>query len=146
MAYHIAICDDNTADIQYLSTLLQEWAGQKGTLLRTDTFPTAEAFLFHYQEEKDYDILLLDIEMPGMDGMALAKKLRGMGERLGIIFVTGNPEFALEGYDLEAVSYIVKPIKREPYSRLSFYFYCQPGAKWCIIQNYSLFRKWEEAL
>ena len=41
------------------------------------------------------------------------KKLRGMGERLGIIFVTGNPEFALEGYDLEAVSYIVKPIKRE---------------------------------
>ena len=58
-------------------------------------------------------MLLLDIEMPGMDGMELAKKLRQKGERLSIIFVTGNPDFALEGYDLEAVSYLVKPVKRD---------------------------------
>ncbi|MCI9652109.1 MAG: response regulator [Lachnospiraceae bacterium] len=49
----------------------------------------------------------------GADGMALARKLRQMGDSVSIIFVTGNPDFALEGYDLEAVSYIVKPVKRQ---------------------------------
>ena len=49
----------------------------------------------------------------GTDGMALARKLRQMGDSVSIIFVTGNPDFALEGYDLEAVSYIVKPVKRQ---------------------------------
>ena len=51
--------------------------------------------------------------MPGTDGIALAKKLRQMGDSVSIIFVTGNPDFALEGYDLEAVSYILKPVKRQ---------------------------------
>ena len=51
--------------------------------------------------------------MPGTDGIELARKLRGMGERLSIIFVTGNPDFAIEGYDLEADSYIVKPLERK---------------------------------
>ena len=45
--------------------------------------------------------------------MALARKLRQMVDSVSIIFVTGNPDFALEGYDLEAVSYIVKPVKRQ---------------------------------
>ena len=51
--------------------------------------------------------------MPGTDGIALAKKLRQMGDSVSIVFVTGNPDFALEGYDLEAVSYILKPVKRQ---------------------------------
>ncbi len=78
-----------------------------------ELYPSADAFLFAWEERKDTDILLLDIEMPGTDGMALARKLRQMGKPVSIIFVTGNPDFALEGYDLEAVSYIVKPVKRQ---------------------------------
>lgn len=78
-----------------------------------ELYPSADSFLFAWEERKDTDILLLDIEMPGTDGMALARKLRRMGNPISIIFVTGNPDFALEGYDLEAVSYIVKPVKRQ---------------------------------
>ena len=115
MAYHIAICDDNTADIQYLSTLLQEWAGQKGTLLRTDTFPTAEAFLFHYQEEKDYDILLLDIEMEKMDGVTLARTIRRENESVQIVFITGYSDYIAEGYDVAALHYLMKPVKEDKF-------------------------------
>ena len=58
-------------------------------------------------------VQFLVFEMPGMDCIALARRLRRMGERVSIIFVTGNPDFALEGYELEVVSYLVKPVKRE---------------------------------
>lgn len=110
---HFAVCEDEEVCREGLVRELEAWAREEQEVCSVEQFPTADAFLFAWEERKDTDVLLLDIEMPGMDGMALAKKLRGMGERLGIIFVTGNPEFALEGYDLEAVSYIVKPIKRE---------------------------------
>ena len=118
MAYHIAICDDNTADIQYLSTLLQEWAGQKGTLLRTDTFPTAEAFLFHYQEEKDYDILLLDIEMEKMDGVTLARTIRRENESVQIVFITGYSDYIAQGYEVSALHYLMKPVNEEKFNQV----------------------------
>lgn len=113
MAYHIAICDDNAADTQYLSMLLRKWAEQSGTLLRTDTFPTAEAFLFHYQEEKDYDILLLDIEMEKMDGVTLARTIRRENESVQIVFITGYSDYIAEGYDVSALHYLMKPVQKE---------------------------------
>nr|WP_300833601.1 LytTR family DNA-binding domain-containing protein [uncultured Acetatifactor sp.] len=116
---HLAICDDDKRFLDYLSGEIESWAvqgghsGADGETCSVERYPCADAFLFAWEERKDTDILLLDIEMPGTDGMALARKLRQMGDYVSIIFVTGNPDFALEGYDLEAVSYIVKPVKRQ---------------------------------
>ncbi len=110
---HIAICDDERAALDMLSGEAYAWAKANQEVCSVEGFSGADTFLFAWEEKKDIDVLLLDIEMPGTDGMALARKLRQAGERISIIFVTGNPDFALEGYDLEAVSYIVKPIKRE---------------------------------
>lgn len=109
----IAICDDEKVSLDSLAGEAAEWAKAAGEVCRTTKYTTADAFLFAWEEKKDIDVLLLDIEMPGMDGIALARSLRRMGERIGIIFVTGNPDFALEGYELEAVSYLVKPVKRD---------------------------------
>ncbi len=109
----VAICDDDRVLLEDLSREVQLWAKERDEACSVGLFPSAEAFLFAWEEKKDTEVLLLDIEMPGMDGMELAKRLRRRGERLSIIFVTGNPDFALEGYDLEAVSYLVKPVKRE---------------------------------
>lgn len=113
MAYHIAICDDNPADVRFLSDLLKKWARPRGALLHTDTFPSAEAFLFHYAEQKDYDLLLLDIEMPGIDGVTLARTVRRDDESVQIIFITGYSDYIAEGYDVAALHYLLKPIREE---------------------------------
>ena len=110
---HVAICDDDKVLLENLSREVELWAREEQVVCSVELFTTADAFLFAWEEKKNIEILLLDIEMPGMDGMELAKRLRQKGERLSIIFVTGNPDFALEGYDLEAVSYLVKPVKRD---------------------------------
>ncbi|MCM1540520.1 MAG: LytTR family DNA-binding domain-containing protein [Blautia sp.] len=110
---HVAICDDDKFLLEDLGREVELWAREAQAVCTVELFAAAEPFLFAWEERKDIDILLLDIEMPGMDGMELAKMLRRRGERLGIIFVTGNPDFAPDGYDLEAVSYLVKPVKRE---------------------------------
>lgn len=109
----IAICDDDKVSLNQLAGEVAAWAQAEQEACRTENYMTADAFLFAWEEKKDIDVLLLDIEMPGMDGIALARRLRRMGERISIIFVTGNPDFVLEGYELEAVSYLVKPLKRE---------------------------------
>lgn len=109
----VAICDDDEVLLKDLDREVGLWAKEGQLAYTVELFTTGDAFLFAWEERKDIEILLLDIEMPGMDGMELAKRLRQKGERISIIFVTGNPDFALEGYDLEAVSYLVKPVKRE---------------------------------
>lgn len=110
---HVAICDDDRALLKDLDREVELWAKEGQLAYTVELFTTGDAFLFSWEKEKNIDILLLDIEMPGTDGMELAKRLRQKGERISIIFVTGNPDFALEGYDLEAVSYLVKPVKRD---------------------------------
>ena len=86
--YRLAICDDNPADIAYLSAILKQWAQDNSIPIRLESFPSAEAFLFQYQEEKGYDILLLDIEMKQMSGMELAWQIRREDRSLQIIFIT----------------------------------------------------------
>lgn len=110
---HLAICDDDKRALDYLAGEAAVWAEREGCACSVERYASADAFLFDWEERKCTDILLLDIEMPGTDGMALAAKLKGLGNPVNIIFVTGNPDFALEGYDLEAVAYLVKPVKRE---------------------------------
>ena len=113
MAYHIAICDDNSTDAGYLLDLLQSWAGQQDIRLHTDTFSSAETFLFQYEEKKDYDILLLDIEMSQMDGVSLARTVRKENETVQIIFVTGYSDYIAEGYDVAVLHYLLKPVREE---------------------------------
>lgn len=109
----IAICDDLSADRQYLSTLADRWAADRGHVIRTAFFSSAEEFLFHYAEEKDYDILLLDIEMGAMDGVTMARTLRRDNETVQIIFVTGYSDYIAEGYDVAALHYLMKPVRED---------------------------------
>ena len=114
-AYKIAICDDSQADADYIATLVKEWA--KDRIVKIRTYPSAEAFMFNYAEEKDYDILLLDIEMGKemgkMDGVTMAKAIRKDNESVQIVFITGYSEYIADGYDVAALHYLIKPVKKE---------------------------------
>ena len=111
--YKIAICDDLESDRDYLKDLLNKWAINNSHLLNIDTFSSAESFLFHYEEAKDYDILLLDIEMGLMDGVSMAKKIRQDNDAVQIIFITGYSDYIAEGYEVNALHYLIKPVKEE---------------------------------
>lgn len=110
MVYTIAICDDINEDTQYLASVAQSWAQKQKVSVNIETFPSAESFLFRYEEKKDYDILLLDVEMKGITGIELAKQIRPRNRRVEIIFITSHFELVGEGYEVDALHYLVKPI------------------------------------
>lgn len=113
MNYNIAVCDDSAADRKYISDMVDEWAAGKGCDVRTMAFESAESFMFCYDDKKDYDILLLDIEMGGMDGVAMAKRLREQDDNVQIVFITGYSDYIAEGYEVAALHYLMKPVKKE---------------------------------
>jgi len=111
--YKIAICDDSDTDRQYVFNMVDRWVAGAGYVVHTDTFTSAENFLFHYAEESDYDILLLDIEMGAMDGVTMAKQLRKNNDTVQIVFITGYSDYISEGYEVAALHYLMKPVKEE---------------------------------
>lgn len=113
MAYKIAVCDDSEVDRNYITQLTRRWAAQAGHEIKIAEFPSAESFLFHYEEEQDFDILLLDVEMGAMDGVSMAKKLRQENETVQIVFITGYSDYIAEGYEVAALHYLMKPVKEE---------------------------------
>ena len=112
----IAVIDDNPADTEDLCRMSCSWSETNGSKAETAVFPSAEAFLFAYSEDKDFDILLLDVEMAGEDGISLAKRLRREGCAAEIVFVTSHFELAGEGYEVDALHYLVKPVSQEKLS------------------------------
>ncbi len=118
MNYRIAICDDMEQDLQYLASGVNKWARQEKVLVELEKFFSAEKLLFRYAEQPDFDILLLDIEMPGMNGVELAKNIRQKNDHIQIVFITGFPDFMAEGYEVSALHYLMKPVSYEKLSEI----------------------------
>lgn len=110
---HFALCDDEPAARDFLTRLIRQWAQRRGVAVSISADPSAEAFWFRYTEDKSIDILMLDIEMGGMNGVALAKKIRAQNREMQIIFVTGYSLYIADGYDVEALHYLIKPVTEE---------------------------------
>lgn len=113
MDYNIAVCDDSAADRQYIAGMVNRWAEQAGKSVLITMFPSAENFLFRYRDKSDYDIILLDIEMGGMDGVSMAKEIRRADDAVQIIFITGYSDYIAEGYEVAALHYLMKPVREE---------------------------------
>lgn len=109
----LAICDDERVEADYLAALAQEWAVSRGVDVRVRTFESAEALLFGCGEGASADVLIIDIQMKGMDGMALARRIRRDDEGAQIVFVTGYPDYMAEGYDVGALHYLMKPVRED---------------------------------
>ena len=109
----IAICDDEVVQQQLLQKYLEEWIKINGGILETELFQSGESFLFAWEDDRDYDLLILDIEMGQLSGMELAAKIRSQDENIPILFVTGYDRYMAQGYEVAALNFLMKPLHKE---------------------------------
>lgn len=103
----IAICDDQEECLQQTLSVVKKC--MHGVEARIDLYKNGFAFLRSFQD-RPYDLVFFDIEMPEIDGITLAKKLRKISSDVPIIFLTSHIEYALEGYEVNALRYLTKPV------------------------------------
>ena len=113
MEYRIAVCDDQPAQLENLTKKLSLYAEARHIKFHIQTYPSAEAFLFDFSENRNFDLLFLDIEMAGMNGIQLARKIRAENETVQLCFITGYPDYMNQGYDVNALHYLLKPVSIE---------------------------------
>ena len=106
---HVAICDDEKEFVSEMRGLIERYSEEKQNEIRISSFANGLELMEHY--DKTIDLIFLDIQMKGMDGLKAAEKIRQQDEEVGIIFLTSLKQYALEGYKYRAVNYIVKPMK-----------------------------------
>ncbi len=109
----IAIVEDEQIHTEYLEKCLGEWSGERGIPVRIRSFLSAESFLFFWEENRDFDILFVDIQMKTMNGMEMAEKIRRKDGNIAIVFTTGVADYMAKGYEVEAMHYLLKPVDRE---------------------------------
>lgn len=110
---NIAICDDEKPQRDLLQKYVYEWAEKKNNKISIFLFENSEQFSFYWSEEKIIDLILLDIQMGKHNGVELAKQIRKTDENMQIVFITGITEYIAEGYEVDALHYLVKPIDKE---------------------------------
>lgn len=109
----IAVVDDEQVHRDILLRYIEEWRAQGHPEVKAQVFDSSEAFYFEWCENQAYDVLFLDIMMSGTDGVSLARKLREKKTALTIIFTTGISDYMQDGYEVEAMHYLLKPLDRE---------------------------------
>lgn len=109
----IAICDDEEAQRKLVEKYLYEWADGKKLMLDILHFADAESFLFNWEDDKSFDLLVLDIEMNNISGMQLAMQLREAGHEVPVLFITGYDSYMAQGYEVSALHYLLKPVHKE---------------------------------
>lgn len=107
-----AICDDEEFYRNEVVNLLSTYANEMGYDLETDVWENGSSMVEAMKESgKEYDVIFLDVEMPGISGMDAANELRRIGQNTSICFVTAHIGYAYEAYRVDAIAYITKPIK-----------------------------------
>lgn len=104
----IAIVDDQIEYLENISQFITKYYFKNGISCTIDTFSKAQLLLYEMEENMTYDIYLLDIEMPEVDGLVLAEKIRKRDNEGYIIFITSHMRFLMNGYDYFAYQYIPK--------------------------------------
>jgi len=109
----IAICEDEDKYAEQLAGYINEWAKGKNTAAEIFRFAAAEKFLYEWEDSENYDLLFLDIKMGSMTGMELAKIIRKTNRDVAIIFATNMKEYAVHGYSVDAMQFLLKPVQKD---------------------------------
>ena len=104
----IGVVEDDPAACQIILDYLNRYQREQGEEFVVSAFNDGATLVDHYTPI--YDILLLDIEMKQMDGMTAARRIRERDNDVVIVFVTAAPQYAISGYEVQALSYLLKPV------------------------------------
>ncbi len=133
---NIAVCEDRKEEADWLCDMIRHWSVQNKIDIEITSYEDAASFSFAL-EDHSFDALFLDIKMPGEDGVTLAKRLRQQSYDMSIVFVTGEKEYIMEGYEVEAINYLLKPIDQQKiYHCLDrIYEKCQQQEPFILLQT-----------
>lgn len=107
----IAICDDDVLCLQQTTQILTEYIDQKNISL--STFQNSSALLEEAHLLGGFDLYILDIIMPDINGIELGAKLRHLGFTGKILYLTSSRDYAIEAFNVHAYSYLLKPVQKE---------------------------------
>lgn len=110
----IALCDDESNQLDTINALIFEYFGSSASV---QTYNNAKALLEHieWNEKEVYDLYILDVIMPKISGIELGCKLRKLGVKAPIIYLSKSKDFAVDSYDVKAFYYLIKPIEKDKF-------------------------------
>ena len=110
----IAVCDDDKQELLQIEQYVKEYLNEcpKDYTAALFLFNSSADILAQIENGRHFDLFLLDVIMPGMNGIELAARIRETDALTRIIFLTSSPEFAVESYSVGAFHYILKPIQK----------------------------------
>ena len=111
----IALVDDDPIYTRQLKEYLSRYEASSGEKFAVTCFTDGDGIAFNYRAE--YDIILMDIEMPFLDGMTAAEEIRRLDSEVVIMFITNMPQYAIKGYSVDALDYILKPVSYMGFSQ-----------------------------
>lgn len=115
---NIAYCEDKKIQLEYMEQLIRKWADERKSTAIYFGYGSAKELLFEHPDSFPFDLLFLDIDMDGMDGMALAKEIRKWDKNLPIVFLTNRSEYVFEGYEVGALRYLLKLVEESKFFSL----------------------------
>ncbi|MCF0228245.1 MAG: response regulator transcription factor [Parasporobacterium sp.] len=104
----IAIVEDNQQEADYLIKTIERFGEEHNETFCITHFNNAVIFLDQYRP--DYELIFMDIDMPLINGVEATKKLRKIDDKVVLIFVTALAQYAIQGYDVGAMDYLLKPV------------------------------------
>ena len=109
--FNVFICDDSKLDIENIKNCLSVFSKKKHVDFNISEFSNPEMLMYEVEDGKIADIFILDVEMPEITGIELAKKIRMLGDKnVRIVFVSHYPEYMQDSFDVQAFYYLSKPL------------------------------------
>lgn len=115
MMIRIAVVEDDKIYKEQIIEYLHRFEQEKGEKIKVDTFSDGDEFVSNYLVQ--FDIILMDVQMPMLDGMSAAEEIRKIDSEVVIIFITNLAQYAIKGYEVDALDYVLKPISYFPFSQ-----------------------------
>lgn len=112
---HIAICDDNVSELANMAHMLEEYRTSRNLICEYTVFRNGFELISAIEKGKSFEVYCLDIIMPALSGIDVAREIRSLDKNAMILFFTSSSEYALESYTVHAINYVLKPVSMEKF-------------------------------